>query len=190
MNKRALLALGVILAAAIGLILLGGNRGGKPHGTEPFRYGQEDVTRFLKKHGIQLEREVVSDVRCNAAGTELYVYSFETRSNTFPIIRITTNGITEILAPGRDAILVPDGGFASWAGESGIHFRNGEVLNLPEFGLFDIDPSGTYFVVGEKPNRTWLGRVKSPLVKVVIADDLLADGVFVGGNRIYVTGTS
>jgi hypothetical protein len=54
--------------------------------------------------------------------------------------------------------------------------------------FFDVDPGGRYFIVGEKPNRTWLGRVQSPESKVIIAEDFLASDVFAIGDRIYVTG--
>ena len=189
MSKQlALPALAGLLVGAVWLIAASERRTGTSSLTRPFVYGQDDVTRDLRKNGISVE--VVSDVRRNASGTELFVYLFDSPTNQFTVIKITTNGLVRLPAPGRGAVPGPEGRFVVWAGDDGIHFENGQFLELPNHGLFDVDPGGTYFVVGEKPNKAWLGRVRSPLEKRVIAEDLLADGVFVSGNRIYVTGTS
>lgn len=157
---------------------------------KPFLYGQEDVTRLLRRHGIDVE--VVSDVRRSASGTELFVYLFGSSTNRFSVIKVTTNGLVRLAAPGREAVPGPDGGFVAWGGETGnaIHFQNAQLLQLPKFGLFAIDPGGTYFVVGEKPNKAWLGRVRSPEKRVVVADDLLPDSVFVSNGKIYIAGHS
>lgn len=157
---------------------------------KPFLYSQEDVTRLLRKRGIGVE--VVSDVRRTAAGTELVVYLFDSPTNRFSMIRITTNGLFHLAAPARNAVLGSDGSFVAWADASGnvIHLPNSQSLQLPEFALFDVDPGGKYFVVGEKPHKTWLGHVDSPKKKEMVADDLFADGVFVSNSKIYVTGHS
>lgn len=186
----SILIIALATAFAVWLIAPFEKRVAKSSPTTPFVYGQEDVTGFLKKRGIELE--VVSNIRRNASGTELYVYLFDSPSNRFSVIKISTNGVTNIAAPGHGAVPGPDGGFVVWgdAAVNGIRFQNGQSLNLPQFGLFDVDPGGTYFVVGEKPNRAWLGRVRVPHEKIVVADDVLADRVFASGDRIYVSGTS
>jgi len=189
-KRLAVLALGVLLIGAVLLIAASDKRAVTSSLRTPFVYGQEDVTKVLRKSGVEVE--VVSDVRRNASGTELFVYLFDSPTNRFSVIKITTNGLTRLTAPGRGAVPGPDSGFVAWGGEAGnvIHFQSAQSLELPEFGLFEVDPGGTYFVVGEKPNKAWLGRVHSPEKRVVVADDLLPGGVFVSNGRIYITGHS
>lgn len=192
MIKRVLLTLGIFLVVLIGLILFSrrstGQRAAKSYGTKPFTYGQEDVTSFLKKRGINVE--VVQSVRRNASGTELFVFLFDSPSNHSSVIKITTNSLIWLKSPGPNFFPTADDGCMAWYADDTdtVHFQNGETLDLPRFSFFDVDPSGKYFVVGEKPNRTWLGRVQSPQAKVVIGTNLLAEDVFVSGDKIYVSG--
>lgn len=189
-KKKSIISLLSVLLAGALLINMGSEgQVTKSYVTTPFVYGQEDVTRLLRKSGI--EAEAVSDVRRNASGTELFVYLFDNSTNRFAVIKITTNGLVRLAAPGREAGPGPDDGFVAWGDETGnaIHV-NAQPIQLPEFGMFAIDPGGTYFVVGEKPNKAWLGRVRSPQKRVVVADDLLPDSVFVSNGKIYIAGHS
>jgi hypothetical protein len=190
-KKTSIISLLSVLLAGAPLIHMGSEgQVTKSFVTTPFVYGQEDVTRLLRKSGIDVA--VVSDVRRNASGTELFVYLFDSFTNRFSVIKITTNGLVRLAAPGREAVPGPDGGFVAWGGETGnaIHLQNDQLLQLPEFGLFSIDPGGKYFVVGEKPNKAWLGRVRSPQKRVVVADDLLPGSIFVSKGKIYIAGHS
>ncbi len=189
-QRLALVALAVLLIGGVWLMAPFEKQAVTASLTTPFVYGQEDVTKFLRKHGIEVK--VVKDVRRNASGTELFVYLFDTPTNRFSVIKITTNCLFRLTAPGRGGILGPDGDFVAWGSETGnvIQLQNGRSLQLPTFGLFEVDPGGTYFVVGEKPNKTWLGRVAAPEKKVVVAYDLLPGGVFVSNGRIYIDGDS
>jgi hypothetical protein len=189
MSIKALPSLAMVLMGVVWLVGCD-KRTVTTSGVTPFIYGQEDVTGHLRKNGIEVE--VVSHVRRNASGTELFVYLFDSPTNRFPVIRITTNGVDRLSAPGHSAVPGVDGSFVVWGSEkgNGIQFQNGYLLNLPQFGLFDIDPGGIYFVIGEKPNTTWLGRVSSPEDRVMIAGDMLASGVFVSRGSIYITGDS
>ncbi|MBM3846508.1 MAG: hypothetical protein FJ405_09520 [Verrucomicrobia bacterium] len=188
MKRSGWLVSVVLLVGAVWLIAPLEKRAARSFPTIPLVYGQTDVTRYLRKRGIEVE--VVKDVRRDASGAALYISLFDNPSDSFSLIKIATNGLTRMMAPGHRAFLGSNDVFVAWYGETGrvVHFQNGQILELPRFALFDVDPGGTYFVIGDKPGR--LGRVQFPQKKVMIANDVMLDSVFVSQDRIYVTGIS
>ncbi len=154
---------------------------------QPYNFNQEDVVRFLRTRGTNVEH--VADIRRNAAGTKLFVMLFWPGRDR--VVTITSNRISIVTSPGIRGFPDNDGDFAAWLGNETtktVHFKSGESLTLGRFDLFDVDPSGQYFIVGEKPNSTWLGRVASPSDKVKVSNTILGTRVFVSGKEIFVCG--
>ena len=156
--------------------------------TRPFIYSQDDVVRVLREGGIRVD--VVDWVRRDAFGTKLVVFLFPDRTGRNRLVTITSNGLSSAIPPGRRAFADREGVWIAWSDDykKGVHFKSGETLMLPAFALFDVDPSGKYFVVGEKPNSTWLGSTASPSQRALISDGVLGERVFTSNGKIYVCG--
>ena len=158
--------------------------------TRPFIYGQTDVVRFLNRNGISVD--VVDAVVRNASGDELFVALFPTDTNKLEALRISTNGIKRIPSPGRRVFAPADEHFGAWLTKTGdaVVFRGGGSIQLPQFALFDLDPSGRYFIIGEKPSRTWIGRANSLQDQQLVAEDVLGSRVFAKDGHLFVSGTT
>ena len=190
MKRRVLLWSAALASIGIVLGFFSLKRFASVSTTRPIIYGQEDVVRFLNRNGLSID--VVDTVVRNASGDELFVSLFPTANNKLEALRITTNGIKRISSPGRRVFAPAEDDFGAWLTKTGdtVVFRGGSSIQLPQFALFDLDPSGRYFVVGEKPSRTWVGRTNSPNDQQLLAEDVLGSRVFANGEHLYVCGTT
>jgi hypothetical protein len=170
------------------MLVLGCDRPQEDSVSRPFTYDGTDVTRFLRKRNISVG--TIDEITRNNSGDELFVVPFGRESNSYEAFRITTNGVSHIKSPSRRPFAPFDGEFCAWLTTDGqaVKFRGGQSIDLPPFGLFDLDSSGRYFIVGEKPHRTWIGRVESPQNRVLIAQDILGTRVFAKGKLVYICG--
>ena len=158
--------------------------------TRPFTYDRNDVAKVLREGGIAVDS--VDWLRRDAFGTKLLAFISSQHSPETRLVTITSTGLSSVVSPGSRAFTNREGAWVAWTDDytKGVHFRGGELLELPEFALFDIDPGGDYFIIGDPPNSAWLGRIASPSQKVRIASDVLGMHVFAGNGKIYVCGQS
>jgi hypothetical protein len=156
--------------------------------TAVFRYSQEDLSRFLRKHGINVD--CVEDVTRNATADGLNISLFQDASHGPRLVLVGTNGVNVSNAPSRRAFVGMDGAFVAWLSSDGRYarFKDTQEIELPKLGLFSVDPQGRYFVVGEKPSCAWLGRLTSPSHRTRISGSMLASSVFARDQRVFVCG--
>jgi hypothetical protein len=190
MTRRAVVSAIILLCAGIALCLLALKRPENAVETRPFVYGQEEVLRFLKGKGIFVE--AVDKVARNASGDALLIYLFGADTNSFEALQLSSNELKRIALPGPRVFALTNDHFGAWLTKNGhgVEFRDGSLIELPPFATFDLDASGKYFVVGEKPSRTWIGRASSPNDQQLVVGDVLGSRVFIKNERIYVCGTT
>jgi hypothetical protein len=155
----------------------------------PYRYNQKDVIASLVERFAFDGR--LKSVRRGDSGKELYCVGIDGEGRkTLFILSGTSN--RSIPCPGTIVFANGQQEIVAWTDDykQGVHFRSGQVLTLPPHALFDVDPSGQYFIIGEKPSSTWLGRTASPETRVCISTNLLGGQVFVKNEEIFVTGWS
>ena len=131
----------------------------------------------------------LKNVRRNGMGTKLYCVGLnDNNKKTVFVLSATTNWFMP--CPGAIAFLNEQQEIVAWTDDykQGIHLRGGQFLTLPLNALFDIDPSGEYFIIGEKPSRTWLGRINSPETRICLTNNLLAQSIFTRNGEILIAG--
>ena len=103
---------------------------------------------------------------------------------------VSAEGVKVTAAPGSIVYLNSVDEVAAWSNDlsEGVHFANGYFLKLPKFALFDITPSGDYFIIGEKPTSTWIGRTSGPESRTCICSNFLAWRVIEASGKLYVAG--
>lgn len=161
----------------------------KAYVTKPFIYGQEDVTRFLSKRGITVNS--VFSLKRNEAGTELYAFLIPNQKGQNEVVKISADGIKVVSSPSQWAFIGANGDFVAWFSSDGrkrVDFTNGQSITLGPRAQFNIDRSGTYFVLSEYPESTWLGRVENPQNTMKIPKSFRGLTIFVKGKSIYVSG--
>jgi hypothetical protein len=144
----------------------------------------------VRKHGHHIGRYFV--VRRNQAGDALFVCPLSNiPPNSNAVIVLSGASYKLLHSPGRIAYLDDQHQFVAWSDDleqNGVTFKNGYHFKLPPFALFNVDPSGNYFVVGEKPASTWVGSVAAPQARICISTNVLATRVFARDQRILVCG--
>lgn len=130
-------------------------------------------------------------LRRNEARNKLYVSPYDTPSGPAVIVA-STDGVRVMPCPARIIFLNSVDEAVAWSNDlsKGVQFRNGYFLGLSEFGLFDVSPSGDYFIIGEKPHSTWIGRTARPELRTCVSTNMLATEVFEASGKLYIAGHS
>ncbi|HTD68552.1 MAG TPA: hypothetical protein VK846_18675 [Candidatus Limnocylindria bacterium] len=156
--------------------------------TAPHQYSRAEVRDGLKIRFGTAPNAL--SIRRNSAGNELFCVRRDAsgRSVIFAASESTNRSFQ---SPGAIAYLDDESKIAAWSDDlkQGVQFIGGQTIKLPLFALFDVDPSGQYFVIGEKPSSAWLGRVQSPEQRTCVSTNILAQRVFVRDGQILLAGS-
>jgi len=188
------LRIGLILTGCvvvIGIVALFAVKGALNNSdvSRAFNYGQEDITRFLGEHGVKVD--VVRSLARNASGTELHVFLFPDQTGQNRVAKITSGEMKVVASPSQRAFIGADGDFVAWLSQDGskVNFKNGQTIAFAgPFDQFCVDPSGTYFLLNEGPESSWLGRVETPEKRVKIPKSFVGSCVFAKGTVVYISG--
>lgn len=188
--RANIIAPAVLLAAVVAIGAMG-----KIHVSVP----GHAATRVFSYSSKELESALVSNfafsgdlqsVRRNSLGTGLRFLGVIKPSGEVFVMTLSSLGRRMTKAPGRIAYLNDQDDVVAWTDDvkQGINFASGYLLRLPKYGLFDVDPSGKHFVIGEKPSSTWIGEVDRPGDRVCLSTNLLATRVFEQAGQLLVFG--
>ena len=154
------------------------------------RLERDDVVALLRKRQVLFSSVQQVERTRDAAG--LLILGRHDGTLTCAEVSLLTESVRLWPAPSRRVYGGEGGRFYAWLDPTGdtVIFPSGETIALPRFAKFNIDPGGTYFVIGEKRTGTWLGEHGSPGRRQLLSGDLLATEVFADGQRIFVCGNA
>jgi len=148
---------------------------------------RDEIAGFLK--AANLDPADYLTLRRNAARDKIYAcHSSVSRGHV--LVLVSAQGVEVTSAPGSVVYLNSSDQAVAWSDDlsDGVHFVNGYFLKLPKFGLFDITPSGNYFIIGGNPTTTWIGRTTHPESQTCISSNIVASRVFEASGRLFVAG--
>lgn len=163
---------------------------GEPTRAACWSLSSRDLRELLRRRGVVLD--TVDCVRPTKDRSGVFVVGLRTGRAVCVRASFLSDNVQQQPAPSRVLWIADNGSFIAWRERDGksIVLRNGSEIALPPFGLFDADETGQYFCIGEKPSRAWIGRLDQPDQRTLLANDLLANRVFVDDGRILLCGTS
>jgi len=192
MSRARLICLAFCVVVGIGILfafkspnLFWDHRGTR---VAPFAcFSRADVAGFLK--AANLGPTDYLTLRRNEARDKIYT-CLSSASGVPALVLVSAGGVKVTAAPGSIVYLNSVDEAVAWSNDlsEGVHFASGYFLKLPEHGLFDITPSGEYFIISEKPTSTWIGRTARPELRTCISNNVLASRVFEAGGKLYVAG--
>jgi hypothetical protein len=147
-------------------------------------YDKEEITTFVQKAGY--DTDALFELRRNSNGTRLFV-SRRGQDGTKVLI-VSSDGVLKALtAPARFAYLGDQEEFEVWFDDikKGLHFQNGSVRSIPDYGTFGIDFSGNYFFIEVEPGLTEIYRTSEPDRSLALAE-LTGREIFSGNGHIYL----
>ena len=152
-------------------------------------FSRVDVAGFLK--AANLGPTDYLTLRRNEARDKVYT-CLSSASRGPALVLVSAGGVTVTAAPASIVYLNSDDEPAAWSNDlsEGVHFASGYFLKLPKYGLFDITPSGDYFIIAGdgEPTSTWIGRTSRPEWRTCISSNVLASRVFEASGKLYVAG--
>ncbi len=149
-------------------------------------YWRDDIRVYLKRNGLRLDS--VWDLKRAPSADGLLVYGFASGVPTCVEIGAGTEKLRAQALPSINCWLGQDRNPVAWREPKGIvRLRNGEHINLPPFAVFNVDPGGEYFVLGER-RRSWIGRIDDASSRELISLEMLGVDIFSSSNRVYVCG--
>ena len=152
-------------------------------------FSRADVAGFLK--AANLDATDYLTLRRNAARDKVYT-CLSTITTGPALVLVSAGSATVVAAPGRIVYLNSVDEVVAWSNDlsEGVHFASGHFLKLPEHGLFDITPSGEYFIIGAKPTSTWIGCTARPESRTLVSSNVLASRVFEVNSELLCRWTS
>lgn len=152
------------------------------------RYWQDDLLAALQRNGVSLD--TIWEARRTPCSRGLLVFGKSSGVPTCVEIQFGPGTLRTWQVPSTTCWVGESNNPVAWRGGAAdqVCFSTGEQVTLPRFALFDVDPLGHYFVIGEKPNRTWIGKIGAVNARCLISEDLLGDRVFTQSNYVYVCG--
>lgn len=153
----------------------------------PYQYPRSEISSALKSR-LGVNPHIYRVRRSNSGKELICVGTMMGVHKTIFILSDSTN--RSFASPGSIAYLNDQLKVVAWTDDlkQGVQFIGGEIVKLPPHALFDVDASGQYFIIGEKPSSIWLGSVQSPEQRSRISTNVLGDQVFVRNKQILVTG--
>jgi hypothetical protein len=152
-------------------------------------YTRDEVIGTLKRANINIDNYFT--LRRNASRDRFYISPYFTPSGNALLV-ISSENVRICKCPGSIVYLNPAEDIVAWSNDlsEGVRFANGYFLSIPNYGLFDVAPSGRYFIIGEKPASTWIGSLAQPESRILISTNTLGSHVLEAAGKLYVAGQS
>lgn len=149
-----------------------------------------EIVSMVTGKGGSISR--VDRVRRNDIGTELYIFGTFENIDAKTMLVLTNNGIRREKIPSRGAFPVSGGKIVAWFEKEPrtVHLISGKKIDVPAFAVFDVDPTGRYFMLAQKPSQTHLGNLQFSDKAQQISTNFLGARIYSAGNRIFVCGHS
>jgi hypothetical protein len=151
-----------------------------------YAYERDEFQKFLGK--INYSVDYLSEVGRNSSGTNLYFYQSPAKGSNVLIVS-SKKEIKILLRPADNAYLNDKGEFVAWFNDikNGIHFKNGKIRYVVEFGNFGVDPSGQYFFIESTLGETEIAIVDNP-EKPIARSELRGQKIFYNNGILYLFG--
>ena len=155
-----------------------------------FNSDRDEIVSMVREKGASISS--VERIRRNDFGTELYIFGDFEGVTTKRMLVLTNRGIRTEMIPSQGSFPVSGGKVIAWFEKESrsVHLISGKKIDVPAFAAFDVDPTGRYFMLAEKPAQTHLGNLDFPEKTQQVCTNFLGSRIYSAGNRIFICGHS